>query len=794
MLSRSKKIVFILITLVLSIMAVTGTTHSAPLLTNNVYPNWRASLSMSSCAGPVDGGENAWYETDFNDSNWDMVSLPQVNDINAQENRFYRTSFTPPSDTNVYLNLASDDGVWLYINGAFIGHWGGECQQTGCVGDTPWTCNSQESWSPLDITPYLIPGQSNLLAVQVTNSNYVIPSSFFSFTLHPGNLNNQETEPLVFDLPFTYFGRATSDRYGYYLELQKKLMSLFDHSADGDEVLQPFSGQALTHPDGEGCLAGANCSDSSRTWTFRGEYSQYAIYPAAAGEIVSAQSGCLGGDDYGCRICIQHGDSGYSTLYYNLANTPLTTSGMVTKATEIGRMGRIPGTDHYQMGFGTYYDPLLTCVPGTEVDPGGWVFPTGVDPYETASGLKSIPLWVHPVSISHTTVPGQANSFPWNELTAKVNYDGDIYSQPLHLTLAVAPDPAPLHYLAGGGKTLYFVAFDHQGNLVTESDSPMEIEIYVDPTSIDDHWPDSLSIYQYQDASQSWLPLPTTIVGSNAIASTTAIAPFALLGERMLDVYGTVSGEGDVTVTFNGEEQVGIPFSEGLEYGPYHYGDEIVLTANPDTEWEFNGWSGDTITNTNPMTVTVGSNVDFHAEFIQTTYSIETNIVGAGQVYFSPDPPYYLGSEVGITAYPNATAYFEGWSGDLSGTDPYESLVISGNHEITATFKQRSEVAIFMQAEPNSSDAFEFDGSFGTFTLWDGYSQKFYLLLPGDYDITEAWSEAWDLTQVVCVGGDSSPIPGGVRVHLSDNQKVNCTFYGTEMDHLVFIPYVIYNP
>jgi hypothetical protein len=139
MLSFSKKIAFFLVISVLSILAVTGTTHSASLQTENVYPTWRASISMSSCAGPSDGVGNPWYETDFDDSNWELVSLPRVNDINAQENRFYRTIFTPSNGEKIYLNLASDDGVWLYINGTFIGHWGGDCQQTGCVGDTPWT-------------------------------------------------------------------------------------------------------------------------------------------------------------------------------------------------------------------------------------------------------------------------------------------------------------------------------------------------------------------------------------------------------------------------------------------------------------------------------------------------------------------------------------------------------------------------------------------------------------------------------------------------------------------------------
>ena len=49
----------------------------------------------------------------------------------------------------------------------------------------------------------------------------------------------------------------------------------------------------------------------------------------------------------------------------------------------------------------------------------------------------------------------------------------------------------------------------------------------------------------------------------------------------------------------------------------YHYGDQVELTAAPDTGWGFAGWSGDLTDSENPLTVTVHGNMTVIATFSQ---------------------------------------------------------------------------------------------------------------------------------------------------------------------------------
>ncbi|MBW1818281.1 MAG: LPXTG cell wall anchor domain-containing protein, partial [Deltaproteobacteria bacterium] len=47
---------------------------------------------------------------------------------------------------------------------------------------------------------------------------------------------------------------------------------------------------------------------------------------------------------------------------------------------------------------------------------------------------------------------------------------------------------------------------------------------------------------------------------------------------------------------------------------------------------------------------------------------------------------------------------------------------------------------------------------------------------PGDYSVVESYLRLWQLTDVVCTGGDYESIPGGVLIHLDAGEDVICTF------------------
>jgi hypothetical protein len=108
---------------------------------------WKASDVMVDCAGPQDGEGRYWYDYDFDDSGWSQISLPDYVTGTSASDRYYRASFDlgcPPESAMVNLSFASDDGIWVYVNGSLLGHWGGACHAGGCVNDPVGTCGGSE--------------------------------------------------------------------------------------------------------------------------------------------------------------------------------------------------------------------------------------------------------------------------------------------------------------------------------------------------------------------------------------------------------------------------------------------------------------------------------------------------------------------------------------------------------------------------------------------------------------------------------------------------------------------------
>jgi hypothetical protein len=665
-----------LATILFLIGFITQGAKTAPNLAENDYPHWLASPTLQDCSTPQDGNGNYWYEVGFDDSQWTFVSLPATNDIGTGETRFYRTIFTAPASGATYLHLASDDGIWIYINGSSIGHWGGGCHQAGCVGDTPWTCGIHETFNPIDISSYLNPSEDNVIAVQVSNQTSEASSSYFFLSLYPENQypETQVSQPLIFNLPIGYNGREYYYRNGYYYRLQSSLTAVFDHAYATGDLLQPFIDESFTSLGEDNCTDGINCFDSNLTWNFRVNDVTEAVYPVADGEIITGKSGCLTGDDLGCRVCIQHGDSGYSTLYSQLIDDEnLVTSGAIYWDEIIGYMSQITGTTQYKMNFATFYDHVSNCTPGKQVDPSGWSSISSTDPYQAAAGLFSSHLWVHPFSINTTILADASNSLLWEDLITSVEFASGTYSETLHVTLAPAPDPNLTNFYTSPGSTFYFLSTDLSGNKVTEAAASMLIETEYDTSDFGDIFPGSLGIYQFDASTHEWNLLPTTLGTFTATATTQTIAPFAVLGEKSYTLTIGIVGSGSVTPPIT---------------GPFHYGDEVQLTATGNPGWAFSDWSGDLISTTNPVTITIHGDKAITATFTQIPYDIDITKVGDGQVDQDPAGPYYYGDLVQLTATADPHWAFSDWSGDLISTTNPVTITIDGDKAITATFSQ----------------------------------------------------------------------------------------------------------
>ena len=155
----------------------------------------------------------------------------------------------------------------------------------------------------------------------------------------------------------------------------------------------------------------------------------------------------------------------------------------------------------------------------------------------------------------------------------------------------------------------------------------------------------------------------------------------------------TINGNMIVTATFTQNEYtlttdiMGQGTVDRTSVGPYHYGDEVTLTAIPQIGWNFSGWGGDASGTTSPVTITMDGDKTVTATFTQIEYTLDITAVTGGSVAKDPDQAtYHYGDEVLLTAVAQTGYTFDGWGGDLSGSANPTSITINGDMTITATF------------------------------------------------------------------------------------------------------------
>ena len=99
-----------------------------------------------------------------------------------------------------------------------------------------------------------------------------------------------------------------------------------------------------------------------------------------------------------------------------------------------------------------------------------------------------------------------------------------------------------------------------------------------------------------------------------------------------------------------------------------------------------------------------------------------------------------------------------------------------------STDESVGNISITKVAPGGGPQLFQFDGDLGLMALADGYTGTQSNIPAGDYTIYEELPlpTNWLLTDVSCVGGDSTPfsdaIGQGVTVHLEAGEHITCTF------------------
>ncbi len=125
----------------------------------------------------------------------------------------------------------------------------------------------------------------------------------------------------------------------------------------------------------------------------------------------------------------------------------------------------------------------------------------------------------------------------------------------------------------------------------------------------------------------------------------------------------------------------------------YLYSDVVTLTATPAMGWSFGGWSGASTADTLATTVTITADTVVTATFVANEYTLTVNTAGdgSGTTTVTPLQATYLYSDVvtlSAEAAPGST--FTGWSGAIVSGQPTETVTITGDTVVTATFAEEA--------------------------------------------------------------------------------------------------------
>ena len=120
-------------------------------------------------------------------------------------------------------------------------------------------------------------------------------------------------------------------------------------------------------------------------------------------------------------------------------------------------------------------------------------------------------------------------------------------------------------------------------------------------------------------------------------------------------------------------------------------GSSVTLTATPNSEYLFSGWSNGSTEN--PLTLTITSNLTISANFTKRQYPLQVNTEGQGTVSETivtagkSPTNYNAGTVVRLTANPAENWTFLQWSGAVSSTANPLELTIDEAKTVTATFR-----------------------------------------------------------------------------------------------------------
>lgn len=144
-----------------------------------------------------------------------------------------------------------------------------------------------------------------------------------------------------------------------------------------------------------------------------------------------------------------------------------------------------------------------------------------------------------------------------------------------------------------------------------------------------------------------------------------------------------------LTVNVEGEGTVNQQVIQSKETD-YEHGTTVELTASPADGWTFKEWTGDIEGSESITTITIEEEMAITAVFEKRSYNLGITVQGEGtvdeQIIETKNKDYQHGTTVELTANPAEGWIFDGWSGDLSGSENPKEITINEAKSVKAVF------------------------------------------------------------------------------------------------------------
>ena len=178
------------------------------------------------------------------------------------------------------------------------------------------------------------------------------------------------------------------------------------------------------------------------------------------------------------------------------------------------------------------------------------------------------------------------------------------------------------------------------------------------------------------DAEYAFEGYTGTVNSTNAVIEITMNQHYDIAAEFYFDAYRI-----NLEVGPNGSVAV------SPEKETYHRNEKVTLTATPDAEYAFEGYTG-TVNSTNAVIeITMNQHYDIAAEFYFDAYRINLEVGPNGTVAVSPEKETYHRNEiVTLTATPDSEYAFEGYTGTVNFTNAVIEITMNQHYDIAAEF------------------------------------------------------------------------------------------------------------